>query len=142
MCCVQNWKDRITKTTCNANVVQLLSTKYGGIVELLTKVATFAGTVGGRAVGHRDVVAVHLGWKFISCSQSQELCQLADLASDWLFILKQPIRSRISSLTQLLTLTTSQKFPPRGWLNSRSMGFPLSLSRSLLLGYLKAKFET
>ena len=84
----------------------------------------------------------YLRWKHLSCGQSQELCQLADLASDWLLTLKQLIRSRISSLTQLLTLTTSQKFPPRGWLNSRSMGFPLSLSRSLLLGYLKAKFET
>ena len=28
-----------------------------------------------------------LGWKFLSCSHCQELCQLADLASDWLFTL-------------------------------------------------------
>ena len=28
-----------------------------------------------------------LGWKLVSCSHGQELCQLADLASDWLFML-------------------------------------------------------
>ena len=38
--------------------------------------------------------------KILSCGQSQELSQLADLASDWLFTLVQPIRS---PLTQLLT---------------------------------------
>ena len=37
--------------------------------------------------------------------------QRANLALDWFFVLRQPIRSQIGSLTQLLTLTTAQKFP-------------------------------
>ena len=32
------------------------------------------------------------GWKFMSCSQTQELGQLTNLASDLLFTLVQPIR--------------------------------------------------
>ena len=32
--------------------------------------------------------------KFMSCRHCQELDQLADLASDWLFTLVQPIRSQ------------------------------------------------
>ena len=31
---------------------------------------------------------------------------------DWLHKSEQPIRSQISKLTQLLTMTTTQKFPP------------------------------
>ena len=34
------------------------------------------------------------------------------LASDWLLTLVHPIRSLISSLTRVLTLTTTHKFPP------------------------------
>ena len=37
-----------------------------------------------------------LGCKFMSCSHCQELCQLADLASDWLLTLVQPIRSQLA----------------------------------------------
>ena len=33
------------------------------------------------------------GWKFMSCSHCQELGQPADLGSDWLFTLVQPVRS-------------------------------------------------
>ena len=36
----------------------------------------------------------------MSCSQSQELSEI-----------EQPIRSQVSKLTQLLTMTTTQKFP-------------------------------
>ena len=52
-----------------------------------------------------------LGWKLLSCSQCQELGQRANLAPDWLPENKEPIRSQVSSLTKLLTLTTTQKFP-------------------------------
>ena len=51
---------------------------------------------------------VYLGWKVLSYSHGQELVQLADLVSDWLFTLLQPIRSL---LTQLLTMTITHKFP-------------------------------
>ena len=35
-------------------------------------------------------------WKLMICSHCQELGQLADLASDWLFTLVQPIRSQLA----------------------------------------------
>ena len=56
------------------------------------------------------------------CSQCQELGQIANLASDWLPGNKEPIRSQVSSLTQLLTLTKTQKFPPQkfAWSNNYS----------------------
>ena len=38
----------------------------------------------------------YLGWKLLSCSHSQELGQIADLASDWWFTLVQPIRSQLA----------------------------------------------
>ena len=47
----------------------------------------------------------------MSCSHGQELGQFTDLASDWLFTLVQPIRSPHYYLTQLLTMTTTHKFP-------------------------------
>ena len=53
----------------------------------------------------------HQGWKLLSCSQCQEFGQRANLAPDWLPKNNEPIRSRVSFLTQLLTLTTTQKFP-------------------------------
>ena len=34
------------------------------------------------------------GWKLMSCSHCQELGHLADMASDWLFTLVQPIRGQ------------------------------------------------
>ena len=37
-----------------------------------------------------------LEWKLMSLSHGQELGQLADLASDWLFTLVQPIRSQLA----------------------------------------------
>ena len=51
---------------------------------------------GGRflVVVHGNVVAQRLEWKLMSCSHSQKLGQLADLGSDWLFTLMQPIRSQ------------------------------------------------
>ena len=60
--------------------------------------------------GHGET---ELRWKLLSCSQCQELVQRANLAPDWFFIFRQPIRSQVSSLTQLLTLTKTQKFPPQ-----------------------------
>ena len=51
----------------------------------------------------------------MSWSHSQELGQLAEPAPDWLFNLVQPIRSWNGSLTHLLIMNTSQKFPPQEW---------------------------
>ena len=51
-------------------------------------------------------VVVDLERKLMSCRHGQELGQLADLASDWLFTLVQPIL-----MTQLFTMTTTHKFP-------------------------------
>ena len=70
---------------------------------------TFGGKLGETLLAR---VGHDLRRKFMSCGHCQELGQLAVLASDWLFTLLQPIRSQVSSLTQLLTMTTSQKFPP------------------------------
>ena len=47
---------------------------------------------------------------FLSWSQSQDFSQCANLAPDWLIKSERPIRSRLFSLTQLLTMTTSQEF--------------------------------
>ena len=47
-----------------------------------------------RFAGQHDHV---LKRKLLSCSHGQELGQLADLASDWLFTLVQPIRSQLIS---------------------------------------------
>ena len=52
-------------------------------------------------------------WKLLSCSHGQELSQFAVPAPDWSFALVKPIRSQIGSLTQLLNLTTTKKFPPQ-----------------------------
>ena len=49
---------------------------------------------------HEDLVRVDLyvvlGRKFMSCSNCQELGQLADLTSVWLFTLVQPIVSELA----------------------------------------------
>ena len=50
------------------------------------------------------------GWKLLSYSQCQEFGQRSNLAPDWLPENIEPIRSQVSSLTQCLTLTTTQKF--------------------------------
>ena len=50
------------------------------------------------------------GRKLLSWSQDQELSQYADQASDWLYPFVQSIRSHISFLTQLFTMTTTHKF--------------------------------
>ena len=52
--------------------------------------------------------AEKLGWKLMSCSHCQGLCQLAVLASDWLFtaVIQEPA----CLLTQPLTMTTTHKF--------------------------------
>ena len=49
--------------------------------------------------------------ELLSCSQSQELSQWANLAPGWRIKGKRPIRGRLCSLTQLLTITATQKFP-------------------------------
>ena len=51
------------------------------------------------------------GWELLSCSYGQQLSQWAEPAPDWSFTLDPPTRSQIGSLTQLLTLTTTQKLP-------------------------------
>ena len=43
----------------------------------------------------------------MSYSHYQELGQLADLASDLLFTIVQPIRSQLYLLTQILTIATT-----------------------------------
>ena len=66
------------------------------------------GRQGGDGVhhgGHRrdsqalEVAVNFLGWKLLSCSQCQELGQRANLAPDWFFVFRQPIRSQVNSLT-------------------------------------------
>ena len=49
--------------------------------------------VGG---GGEDVAFTSAGWKLISLSHGQELGQIADLASDWMFTLVQQIRSPLA----------------------------------------------
>ena len=51
----------------------------------------FSSSVGTAVRGARG-----LGWKFMSLNHRQELCQLADLASDWLFTLVQPISNPLA----------------------------------------------
>ena len=46
------------------------------------------------------------------------------MAPDWFIVSRQPIRSQVSSLTQLLTLTTTQKFPPQVDWRSISVQLP------------------
>ena len=48
----------------------------------------------------------------MSLSRGQELGQLADLVSDWLFTLGAANQGPACLLTQLLTMTTTQKFSP------------------------------
>ena len=86
----------------------------------LLRVSTSGNSHSGRLKTVRTPIniqniktAVDQGWKLMSCSQCQELGQRAHLASDWLHENKGPIRSQVSSLTQLLTLTTTHKFPPQ-----------------------------
>ena len=82
-----------------------------------------------RGLGQRRFKIFRLqGWKLMSSSHCQELGQLADLASDWLFTLMQLIRSQLACwhnswpwlqfinfhprpLTQLLAMTTVHRFP-------------------------------
>ena len=68
---------------------------------------------GGAGVQAAGLLGPVLWWKLLSYSQCQEFGQRANLASDWLPENKGPIRSQVSSLTKLLTLTTTQKFPPQ-----------------------------
>ena len=46
-------------------------------------------------VAHIAVKRFTLERKFMSCGHCQEMGQLANLASDWLFTLVQPIRSQL-----------------------------------------------
>ena len=47
-----------------------------------------------KHAGEIFVLRKRQGWKFMSYSHCQELGQIADLASDWLFV--QPIRSQLA----------------------------------------------
>ena len=61
------------------------------------------------------------GRKLLGCSRSQELGQRANLAPDLFHDSEEPIRSHVSSLTQILTLTKTKKsFRPRRRTLSRS----------------------
>ena len=69
-----------------------------------------------------------LGWKFMSCSHCQELCQLTVLASDWLFNLVQPIRSQFAcwhNSWQWLQLINFHPWAAAG----KTAGFPLVYRR-------------
>ena len=69
------------------------------------------------------------GRKLLSCSQSQEMSQCSNLAPDWLIKSEQPIRSRLCLLTQLLTMTTAQKFPSLvGVVAERAVKRPLEVA--------------
>ena len=48
--------------------------------------------------GDVQVDVVTLGRKLLSSSQCQELGQKANLAPDWFFVFRQPIRSQVSVL--------------------------------------------
>ena len=50
----------------------------------------------GHLLAHQGDALPFQGWKFMSWSLCQELCQLAVRVSDWLFTLVQPIRSRLA----------------------------------------------
>ena len=65
--------------------------------------------------------------KFLSCSHCQELGQLADLASGWLFTLVQSIRSQLELVDPTLdNVTTTHKFPSLVMRRrSRKLGDPL-----------------
>ena len=55
----------------------------------------------------------------MSCSHNQELCQLADLTSEWLFTLFIANQEPACLLTHFLTMTTTHKFPCQGELLGR-----------------------
>ena len=63
------------------------------VVDALRAGPVAAGAVPAAAAPH---FYRSLEWKLMSCSHCQELGQLADLASDWLFTLVQPIRSQLA----------------------------------------------
>ena len=55
-----------------------------------------------------------LGRKLLSCCHCQELCQHASwLLIGYTRVSNQVIKSQVSKLTQLLTMTTTHKFPPQ-----------------------------
>ena len=59
----------------------------------------FGLVLGARQLVHRvQVVAAGLNRKLMSCSQGQDLGQLANLAPNWLQESKQPIRSQKNSI--------------------------------------------
>ena len=66
---------------------------------------------GGIMEQERGFHSLTQEWKLLSFSQSQELSQRPYLAPDWLYKSEKPIRSQVSLLTKLLTLTKTQKFP-------------------------------
>ena len=60
----------------------------------------------------------------MSVSHSQELGQRPNPASDWLQESQQPIR-KVSLLTQLLTMTTTHKFPFQVYVCTQDMLFEI-----------------
>ena len=69
--------------------------------------------------------------KLMSLSHCQELGQLADLASDWLFpLVQEPIRSQLALLTQLLTMATNHKFPSLGYCAPDRPAYPFHLEEN------------
>ena len=83
-----------------------------------------------------DVIVRAQGWKFMSCNHCQELGQQAG----WLLIdctrVKTTIRSQVSKLTHLLTMTTIHlKFHP-----CRQIGVELNILETLNQGGEKPVF--
>ena len=71
-------------------------------------VKAVADDVLGKVMVQVEAVKAKLyqGWKFMSCSHCQELNRsTSKLAPDWLHKSEQPIRSQVSKLTQLWTMT-------------------------------------
>ena len=51
------------------------------------------------------------GMEIYECQSLSRVVSTSKLAPDWLHESEQPIRSQVSNLTQLLTMTTTRKFP-------------------------------
>ena len=84
------------KTTPSSANYVAISTSSRGPPKLMRAAATSTRRRAGMEI-------------YMSCSHCQELGQQA--AQEW--TTEQPIRSIVSKLTQLLTMTTTHKFPPQ-----------------------------
>ena len=81
------------------------------ILMLVSLVSHQVGLFGRHKVAPVAGILYALRWKLLSCNHCQEMGQWLQLTPDWLQQSRQPIRGEESSLTQLWTMTTTQKFP-------------------------------